>query len=233
MQQTMHPDASSNGWINPKLSQLDTTKVLSLPIHPIASEYLPRILNSQVYDAAIETQLSYAANLSSYLENQVYLKREDTQAVFSFKIRGAYNQIAKLPQHLKDNGVVTCSAGNHAQGVALSAEKLGIDAIIVMPLATPDIKVNAVRRFGGSTVTIKLHGKNYDEAAAEAKRLVEEKKSTLIHPFDDVDVIAGQGTIAMEILKKLSGRALDAVFVCVGGGGVTIRHSSICQSSSP
>jgi len=210
MQQTMHPDASSNGWINPKLSQLDTTKVLSLPIHPIASEYLPRILNSQVYDAAIETQLSYAANLSSYLENQVYLKREDTQAVFSFKIRGAYNQIAKLPQHLKDNGVVTCSAGNHAQGVALSAEKLGIDAIIVMPLATPDIKVNAVRRFGGSTVAIKL-----------------------IHPFDDVDVIAGQGTIAMEILKKLSGRALDAVFVCVGGGGVTIRHSSICQSSSP
>lgn len=177
--------------------------------------------------------MAYAATLSQYLENEIYLKREDTQPVFSFKIRGAYNRIAKLDQVLKDNGVVTCSAGNHAQGVALSAAKLGIDAVIVMPLATPEIKVNAVRRFGGPTVTIKLHGKNYDEAAAEANRIVEEKKSTLIHPFDDVDVIAGQGTIAMEILRRLSGKHLDAVFVCVGGGGMLAGIAAYVKALRP
>ena len=125
------------------------------------------------------------------------------QPVFSFKIRGAYNRIAKLPAEVRNNGVVTCSAGNHAQGVALSASKLKINATIVMPRATPSIKVNAVRHFGGPTVTVKLHGQNYDEASDEAKRLVIEKGYQLIHPFDDPDVIAGQGTIGMEILKVL------------------------------
>ena len=167
----------------------------------IASQYLPKILTSQVYEAAHETNLAFAPNLSTLLKNEVYLKREDTQPVFSFKIRGAYNKISKLSLEQRESGVVTCSAGNHAQGVALSASKLGINATIVMPLATPLIKVNAVRRFGGPTVTVKLHGQNYDEAAAEASRLVKEQGLTLIHPFDDEDVIAGQGTIGMEILK--------------------------------
>lgn len=216
--------SSSNGWKNTTITNT---------VHPIAIEYLPRILNSQVYDAAIETPLTTAANLSSALGNEIYLKREDTQPVFSFKIRGAYNRIAKLDPILRSNGVVTCSAGNHAQGVALSASKLGINATIVMPVATPAIKVDAVKRFGGPTVTIKLHGKTYDEAAAEAKRLVLEKGLTLIHPFDDVDVIAGQGTIAMEILKSLSGQKLDVVFACVGGGGLLSGISTYIKALRP
>ena len=167
----------------------------------ISSEYLVKILTTQVYDVAIETPLTYAANLSALIHNEVFLKREDTQPVFSFKIRGAYNKIAHLSSEQRRNGVVTCSAGNHAQGVALSASRIGIEAIIVMPEATPKIKVNAVERFGGKTTKIVLHGKNYDEAASEAKRLVLDKKMTLVHPFDDPLVIAGQGTIGMEILK--------------------------------
>ena len=182
-------------WVNSK--SVDTTS----RVPKIAYDYLPRILTSQVYDAAIETPLTFAANMTNLFGNQIYLKREDTQPVFSFKIRGAYNKIAKLSPDVLKKGVVTCSAGNHAQGVALSAAKLNIDAIIVMPLATPSIKVNAVRRFGGPTVTVKLHGKNYDEASDEAKRLSKEQGLALIHPFDDPDVIAGQGTIGMEILK--------------------------------
>jgi threonine dehydratase len=169
----------------------------------IAFDYLPRILTSQVYDAAIETPLSYGAILSSSFNNSIYLKREDTQPVFSFKIRGAYNKISKLSSEARSSGVVTCSAGNHAQGVAMSASKLKINATIVMPLATPTIKVNAVRRFGGPTVTVKLHGNNFDEAAEEANRLVKEQNLNLVHPFDDPDVISGQGTIGMEILKVM------------------------------
>lgn len=167
----------------------------------IAFDYLTRILKSQVYEAAIETPLTYGSNMSSIYNNEIYLKREDLQPVFSFKIRGAYNKIAKLPLSLRQNGVVTCSAGNHAQGVAMSAAKLNINAIIVMPMATPNIKVNAVRRLGGPTVTILLHGNNFDEAAEECRRLSVEKGLAIIHPFDDPDVIAGQGTIGMEILK--------------------------------
>ena len=170
----------------------------------IATEYLAKILTSQVYEAAIETPLTYAPTMSAVLKNECYLKREDMQPVFSFKIRGAYNKIAKLSPELRAKGVVTCSAGNHAQGVAMSASKLNIKAIIVMPVMTPAIKVNAVRRFGGPTVTVKLHGQNYDEAAAEAKRLEIEMGLTLVHPFDDPDVIAGQGTIGMEIIKVRS-----------------------------
>jgi threonine dehydratase len=134
------------------------------------------------------------ANLK-HLQNDVYLKREDTQPVFSFKIRGAYNKMAHLTQEQLSKGVVACSAGNHAQGVALSARMLQCHAVIVMPLATPSIKVNAVRQHGGPTVEVRLFGNNYDEAAVEAKRLSSEEKMTMIHPFDDPYVIAGQGTI--------------------------------------
>ncbi|KAJ1396496.1 tryptophan synthase beta subunit-like PLP-dependent enzyme [Ochromonadaceae sp. CCMP2298] len=146
----------------------------------IASEYLVKTLSSRVYEMAVETQTGYAATLSSNLGNNCYLKREDTQPVFSFKIRGAYNKIASLSKEQKAKGVVTCSAGNHAQGVAMSAAKLGINAIVVMPVATPKIKVNAVRRFGGTTVKVLLHGKNYDEAAAEAARLVASEGLTMV-----------------------------------------------------
>jgi threonine dehydratase len=241
---------SYQGWVNPNfpsavpkpanspsLNERLTTETSFLSKPPefvaITSEYLPKILNSQVYDAAVETPLNYAANISSNLKHKVFLKREDTQPVFSFKIRGAYNRIAKLDPAIRAKGVVTCSAGNHAQGVALSASKLGIDATIVMPLATPEIKVNAVRRFGGSNVSVVLFGKNFDEAAAEARRLVEEKQLAMIHPFDDPDVIAGQGTIAAEILKQLSGQKLDVVFACVGGGGMLSGIAAYVKALRP
>lgn len=182
-------------WTNPQTTSHRTAT------NEVTSEYLVKVLSSRVYEVALETKSSYAANLSSVLRNEIYLKREDTQPVFSFKIRGAHNRIASLSKEQLEKGVVTCSAGNHAQGVALSSQKLGINATIVMPEATPQIKVNAVRRFGGSTVKVVLHGSNYDEAAAEARRLVTEQGLTMVHPFDCPHVIAGQGTIGMEILK--------------------------------
>ena len=203
------------------------------PIPAIATEYLSKILTSQVYEAAIETPLTYVHSLSIATKNDIYLKREDTQPVFSFKIRGAYNKIAKLSPELKSKGIVTCSAGNHAQGVALSAAKLKINATIVMPLMTPAIKVNAVRRLGGDTVIVKLHGQNYDEAAAEAKRLQHEMGLTLIHPFDDPDVIAGQGTVGMEILKLMNGKRLDVIFACVGGGGLLSGIAAYVKAVRP
>lgn len=154
------------------------------------------------------------------LKNTVFLKREDTQPVFSFKIRGAYNKMAHLSPDELNQGVVACSAGNHAQGVALSSRMLGCRAVIVMPLATPVIKVTAVRAYGGPTVEVRLFGNNYDEAAVEAKRLMAEEDMTMIHPFDEPLVIAGQGTIGLEILKSCVSRPLDAIFVCCGGGGM-------------
>lgn len=182
--------------------------------------YLSKVLNARVYEASIETELQHAKNLSALLNNKVYLKREDTQPVFSFKIRGAYNKMAHLTREELDRGVVACSAGNHAQGVALSARKLGCRAVIVMPLATPSIKVNSVRVHGGPTVEVRLFGNNYDEAASEAKRLNQEEGLAMIHPFDDPFVIAGQGTIGMEVLKERVSGPLDAIFVCCGGGGM-------------
>ncbi|KAG6977425.1 hypothetical protein JG688_00000356 [Phytophthora aleatoria] len=180
------------------------------------------ILESRAYDVAEQTLLQEAPALSHALQNRVLLKREDLQPVFSFKIRGAYNKMASLSDEEKAAGCVCCSAGNHAQGVALSARKLGVRAKIVMPLATPDIKVNAVRHHGKEFVDIVLHGKTFDDAAAEARRLVEEEKLTMILPFDDPYVIAGQGTIGMEILQQTSGSGekLDAIFVASGGGGM-------------
>lgn len=182
--------------------------------------YRRMILESRVYDVAKQTPLQHAPSLSHELQNRVYFKREDLQPVFSFKIRGAYNKMASLSQEEKEAGVVCCSAGNHAQGVALSAYRLGVNATVVMPLATPEIKVNAVRHHGGEFVNIVLHGKSFDEAAAEAKRLVKQEKRTMVFPFDDPYVIAGQGTIGMEILQQTSGEQLDAIFVCCGGGGM-------------
>jgi len=182
--------------------------------------YLSKILNARVYDACIETDLQYAHNLSSILGNEVYLKREDQQPVFSFKLRGAYNKMSHLSREQLERGVVACSAGNHAQGVAKAASMLGCRAVIVMPLATPLIKVNSVRMHGGDNVEVRLHGQNYDEAAAEATRLQLQDGLSMIHPFNDPYVIAGQGTIGMEILKEMVAKPLEYIFVCCGGGGM-------------
>jgi len=182
-------------------------------MHP---DYLEKILNAQVYDVAIESPLDPAPNLSARIGNRILLKREDMQPVFSFKLRGAYNRIAKLsPEKLK-RGVICASAGNHAQGVALSAAKIGCRAVIVMPTTTPQIKVQAVKNRGGEVV---LAGLSYDEAYAHALELEKAEKLTFVHPFDDPEVIAGQGTIGMEILRQHP-KPIHAVFVAIGGGGL-------------
>ncbi|PVU98784.1 hypothetical protein BB559_001299 [Furculomyces boomerangus] len=175
------------------------------------------ILSSYVYDAAIETPLMYATNLSTKTKNHVYLKREDLQPVFSFKIRGAYNKLVNLTEEEKKAGVVACSAGNHAQGVAYAAKILGIKAKIVMPLLTPDIKWRNVERLGATVV---LHGDDFEGAKAECERLVKEEKLTNIPPFDDPYVIAGQGTVGVEILKQHRAQDIHAIFCAVGGGGL-------------
>jgi threonine dehydratase len=182
----------------------------------VASPYIERILRARVYDVAIESPLEPAARLSRRLGNQVLLKREDLQPVFSFKLRGAYNRIAQLSAAVARRGVVCASAGNHAQGVALAARKRGIAALVVMPQTTPDIKVQAVRDLGAEVV---LHGDDYDSACEHALELARARQLELVHPFDDPDVIAGQGTIAVEILRQTGGE-LDAIFVPVGGGGL-------------
>ncbi len=180
------------------------------------SDYLERILTARVYDVAQESPLEYAPNLSRRLHNKILLKREDMQSVFSFKLRGAYNKMAQLPADILAEGVIAASAGNHAQGVALAAHKLGTRAIIVMPVTTPQVKVDAVIARGGQVV---LHGDTYDDACAYARRLETEKGLTFIHPFDDPDVIAGQGTIGMEILRQYQ-QPIQAIFVAIGGGGL-------------
>ncbi len=179
-------------------------------------DYLERILNARVYDVAQESPLEYAPNLSARLNNKLFLKREDLQSVFSFKLRGAYNKMAQLSPDILKQGVIAASAGNHAQGVALAAQKLGTTAIIVMPVTTPTMKVDAVATRGGQVV---LHGDTYDDACAHARQLAAEKNLTFIHPFDDPDVIAGQGTIGMEILRQYQ-KPIDAIFIAIGGGGL-------------
>jgi len=191
--------------------------------------YLQRILTASVYDVAEQTPLVTATNLSRRLDNNILLKREDMQPVFSFKIRGAYNKIASLSQAERDKGVICSSAGNHAQGVAISAQKLGIKATIVMPRTTPSIKVDAVRNFGGRVV---LHGDNYDAAKAHAAKLIEERGLTFIPPYDDPDVIAGQGTVGMEILSQHP-QPIDAVFVPVGGGGLIAGIAAYIKQLRP
>ena len=182
----------------------------------MAQSYIKRILNAQVYDVARETPLDPAPLLSARLGNHALLKREDLQPVFSFKCRGAYNKMVHLDEASRVAGVVAASAGNHAQGVALAASKLGIKAKIVMPVTTPLIKVEAVRALGAKVV---LSGDSFDEAAVRAAALVEAEGLTFIHPFDDPDVIAGQATVAVELVRQAS-RPLDYVFVCCGGGGL-------------
>ncbi|MEM9093254.1 MAG: threonine ammonia-lyase, biosynthetic [Cyanobacteria bacterium P01_F01_bin.53] len=180
------------------------------------SDYLERILKARVYDVAQETPLEWAPELSKRLNNKVLLKREDVQSVFSFKLRGAYNKMAQLPPDLLAKGVIAASAGNHAQGVALGASKLGTTALIVMPVTTPQVKIDAVKARGGTVV---LHGDTYDDACAHARKLEKEKGLTFVHPFDDPDVIAGQGTIGMEILRQYQ-KPIHAIFVAIGGGGL-------------
>ena len=192
-------------------------------------DYLQRIQNSSVYDVAIVSPLDFAHNLSARMKNRIWLKREDLQPVFSFKLRGAYNKLASLSADELDSGVICSSAGNHAQGVALAAQRRGVRAVIVMPVTTPSIKVNAVRSLGGEVV---LHGDNYDDAYAHARELETEHGYVFIHPFDDPDVIAGQGTIGLEILQQADEK-IDAVFVPIGGGGLIAGIATIIKSMQP
>ena len=192
--------------------------------------YVDRILKAKVYDVAVETSLDPAPRLSRRLNNRILFKREDLQPVFSFKIRGAYNKIAQLSPISAQRGVICASAGNHAQGVALGARTRGIPAVIVMPLTTPDIKVQAVAALGGEIV---LHGDDYDQAYERAVELARERGLVFVHPFDDPDVIAGQGTIAMEILRQHHGDAIDAIFVPIGGGGLIAGIAAYVKSLYP
>jgi threonine dehydratase len=196
------------------------------------ADYLKKILTARVYDVAVESPLEVARNLSERLGNTVLLKREDQQPVFSFKLRGAYNKMAHLSAAQLKKGVICASAGNHAQGVALSARKLGTRAVIVMPVTTPQLKVDAVRSLGGQVV---LHGDSYSDAYAHAVELERKKGLTFVHPFDDPEVIAGQGTIAMEILRQIqsTGDRLDAVFVAIGGGGLISGVANYIKAVRP
>ena len=195
----------------------------------MSNNYLKMILNSRVYDVASKTPLDFAKNLSRRLANDIWLKREDLQPVFSFKLRGAYNKIARLTEAECANGIIAASAGNHAQGVALAAQHRNIKALIVMPRTTPGIKVEAVKTLGGKTL---LHGDTYDEAYAHALQLAEQRRMIFIHPYDDPEVIAGQGTIAMELLQQHRD-GLNAVFVPVGGGGLIAGIAAYVKALRP
>ena len=193
------------------------------------ADYLQRILTARVYDVAVETALERAPALSARLGCEVLLKREDTQPVFSFKLRGAYNKMAHLTRAQLRRGVICASAGNHAQGVALAANRLKCKAIIVMPVTTPSLKIDAVRALGGDVV---LHGDSYSDAYLHAMHLKAAQGLTFVHPFDDPDVIAGQGTIAMEILRQHQA-PIDAVFVAIGGGGLVSGIGAYIKSVRP
>jgi threonine dehydratase len=192
--------------------------------------YLERVLKARVYDVAIETPLDEARRLSRRLGNTVLFKREDLQPVFSFKLRGAYNKIAHLSDTVAQRGVICASAGNHAQGVALAAKRRGIAATIVMPKTTPSIKVQAVKDLGGEAV---LFGDDFDQAYEHAMQLTRERGLTFVHPFDDPDVIAGQGTVGMEILRQRSGEQIDAIFIAVGGGGLAAGVGAYVKALYP
>ena len=208
-----------------------SAKTVAKPLKP--ADYLKKILTARVYDVAVESALEPAKSLSLRLHNTVLLKREDQQPVFSFKLRGAYNKMAHLtPAQLK-KGVICASAGNHAQGVAMSAQKLGTRAVVVMPTTTPQLKIDAVKGWGGEVV---LHGDSYSDAYTHSVTLQKQQGLTFVHPFDDPDVIAGQGTIAMEILRQLQtlgSRRLDAVFVAIGGGGLISGVANYIKAVRP
>jgi threonine dehydratase len=225
----------------PKESPMPTRANNSTPAVTTASpltnfgpaEYLKKILTARVYDVAHETALEPAKNLSDRLNNRVLLKREDQQPVHSFKLRGAYNKMAQLSAEQLAKGVICASAGNHAQGVALGARKLGSRAVVVMPTTTPQMKVDAVRALGGE---VELHGESYSDAHTHALTLQKQQGLTFVHPFDDPDVIAGQGTIAMEILRQmqsLGSDRLDAVFVAIGGGGLISGVANYIKAVRP
>ena len=192
-------------------------------------DYVDRIDSTRVYDVAVETPLDEASGLSARIANRVLMKREDLQPVFSFKLRGAYNKIASLSDDEVANGVICSSAGNHAQGVALAAKRRGIRAVIIMPLTTPQIKVKAVRELDGEVV---LHGDTYEDAHARARELEARDALSFIHPFDDPDVIAGQGTIGAEILRQAD-KSIDAVFVPIGGGGLIAGIAVYIKAKRP
>ena len=196
---------------------------------PLLAGYVESILAAPVYDVAVETPLQVAPQLSQRLGNRVLLKREDLQPVFSFKIRGAYTRVARLSDEQKARGVITASAGNHAQGLALAAQRLGVRAVIVMPRTTPELKVKGVLARGGEAL---LHGDAFPDALAHALQLAEREGMTFVPPYDDPDVIAGQGTVAMEILRQHSGR-LDAIFVPVGGGSLIARIAAYVKHLRP
>jgi len=193
------------------------------------NDYLNKIQNSRVYDVAKITPLELQPNLSKRIQNNVLLKREDMQPVFSFKLRGAYNKMAQLPAATLAKGVIAASAGNHAQGVALSAQKLGCRAVIVMPTTTPQIKINAVKSRGAEVI---LFGDSYTDAYARAQELEKTEGLTFVHPYDDPDVIAGQGTIALEILNQHPG-PIHAIFCCVGGGGLLAGVAAYIKAMRP
>jgi threonine dehydratase len=193
------------------------------------ADYLQKIITARVYDVADESPLDLAKNLSKRLGNQVLLKREDAQPVFSFKLRGAYNKMAHLNAEQLKRGVICASAGNHAQGVALGAKRLGCKALIVMPVTTPKLKIDAVRALGGEVV---LNGESYSDAYLHAQQLQAEQGLTFVHPFDDPDVIAGQGTVAMELLRQHPG-PIDAVFVAIGGGGLISGVAAYIKAVRP
>jgi threonine dehydratase len=195
----------------------------------MAVDYLQKILTAKVYDVAIESPLELAPTLSRRIGNRVLLKREDQQSVFSFKLRGAYNKMAHLSAAERTRGVITASAGNHAQGVALAAQKLGCKATIVMPVTTPSIKIQAVEARGAKVV---LHGDSFSEAYARSLKLQKAQRSTFVHPYDDPDVIAGQGTIAVEILRQWQA-PIDAIFVAIGGGGLISGIASYVKRVRP
>ena len=195
-------------------------------------DYLRRILTARVYDVARESELDFASNLSARLNNRLYLKREDNQPVFSFKLRGAYNKMVQLSKEQLARGVFAASAGNHAQGVALAARRLGTRAVIVMPVTTPEVKIDAVRAHGGAAVEVVLAGESYSDAYRAALELGAERGLTLVHLFDDADVIAGQGTVAMEILRQHQG-AIHAIFVPVGGGGLIAGIAAYVKAVRP
>jgi threonine dehydratase len=192
-------------------------------------DYLRRIRSASVYDVAIRSPLEFARNLSTRIGNSLWFKREDLQPVYSFKLRGAYNKLANMPADMLANGIACSSAGNHAQGVALAAQEWGVRAVVVMPVTTPSIKVHAVRTLGAEVI---LHGDNYDEAYAHAKTVELEQGLVFIHPFDDPDVIAGQGTIGVEILEQAD-RPIDALFVPIGGGGLIAGIATYVKQLQP
>jgi threonine dehydratase len=238
-------DFNSNNQVNNHNNSESTQNInIKKNIQDIAIKYIPLILTSKVYDIAIETPLEQAKQLTAKLNNNVYFKREDLQPVFSFKIRGAYNKIAHLTQKEREAGIIAASAGNHAQGVAISAAKLGIKAFIVMPVTTPQLKISAVKRFGKQFVTVVLHGESYSDSYKHALELQQQHNLVFIHPFDDPYVIAGQGTVAMEIVKQFAqfsstddipstDKKIDAIFVGIGGGGLVSGVASYIKSIAP